>query len=215
MKISENVVKDLLPVYLAGEASADTVSLVEEFLARNPEWRALAEGPPTAGLPEVEVPANLERRSLELTRRLLARKNWLLGGAIFFTFLPMSFAVTGSRQYFLFREAPVAAAFALAAALGLWAGFLDTCRRLNYTGLQARRSWGVRIGWSMMGCLVGAVGVLVMESFGAELWPLWRPVRSFVPVAGGLLAVWLGERLNRVATIDELHRPVSLFNELR
>ena len=215
MKLSENVVKDLLPVYLAGEASADTVSLVEEFLARNPEWRALVEGPPTAGLPGVEVPANLERRSLELTRRLLARKNWLLGGAIFFTFLPMSFPVTGSRQYFLFREAPMAAAFALAVALGLWAGFLDTCRRLNYTGLQARRSWGVRIGWALMGCLVATMGVLVMESLGAGLWTYWRPVRSFVPIAAGLLSVWLGERLNQVATIDDLHQPVSLLKKPR
>ena len=37
MKVTQNVIHDLLPVYLAGEASADTAVLVEEFLRLDPD----------------------------------------------------------------------------------------------------------------------------------------------------------------------------------
>ena len=36
MKITQNVVMDLLPVYLSGEASPDTKDLIEEFLRQDP-----------------------------------------------------------------------------------------------------------------------------------------------------------------------------------
>src|SRR5438067_319948 len=37
MNVTQNVIHDLLPAYLAGEASADTVALVEEFLRLDPD----------------------------------------------------------------------------------------------------------------------------------------------------------------------------------
>ncbi len=37
MKVTRDVVKDLLAVYAAGEASADTGALVEEWLRSDPE----------------------------------------------------------------------------------------------------------------------------------------------------------------------------------
>ena len=37
MKVTRDVVKDLLPIYLADEASADTRSIVEEWLRTDPE----------------------------------------------------------------------------------------------------------------------------------------------------------------------------------
>ena len=37
MNISREVVKDLIPVYLAGDASADTRTLVESYLKTDPE----------------------------------------------------------------------------------------------------------------------------------------------------------------------------------
>jgi hypothetical protein len=211
MQISENVVKDLLPIYMAGEASPETVQLVEEFLARHPELRALVSLQPDAALPEMEIPGGLEHRSLTLTRRLLSRKQWLLGAAILLSLAPLSFAHIGSRQYFLFRDAPMAAALALAAGLGSWLLYLDTCRRLNHTGLQAPRSWSVRMTWYGVGAALGALTLLV-GSHLAGVQP-WSPLRIWVPLGGGLLAVWLGEKLNRVASIEELHKPTSLFGK--
>ena len=37
MNISRDVVKDLIPVYLAGDASSDTQALVESYLKTDPE----------------------------------------------------------------------------------------------------------------------------------------------------------------------------------
>ena len=59
MKITRDVVTDLLPLYVAGEASADTRALVEEYLLEDPGLQAeanharreLAAGPPTASAP--------------------------------------------------------------------------------------------------------------------------------------------------------------------
>jgi len=38
MKITRDVVYDLLPAYFAGEVSADTRALIDEFLASDPEF---------------------------------------------------------------------------------------------------------------------------------------------------------------------------------
>lgn len=43
MELHRDVIVDLLPVYLAGEASAETRQLVESQLARDPELARLAE----------------------------------------------------------------------------------------------------------------------------------------------------------------------------
>ena len=37
MNVTRNVIDDLLPAYLSGEASPDTVALVDEFLRQDPE----------------------------------------------------------------------------------------------------------------------------------------------------------------------------------
>ena len=52
MKVTQNVIHDLLPAYLAGEASADTVALVEEFLRLDPELARTAEALRSTPLPE-------------------------------------------------------------------------------------------------------------------------------------------------------------------
>jgi anti-sigma factor RsiW len=43
MKVTRDVVYDLLPAYFAGEVSADTRSLIKEFFATDPEFGRMAE----------------------------------------------------------------------------------------------------------------------------------------------------------------------------
>ncbi len=43
MNVTRNVVYDLLPSYFAGDASADTRLLVDEYFARDPEFGRMAE----------------------------------------------------------------------------------------------------------------------------------------------------------------------------
>ena len=42
-QVTKDMVRDLLPVYLAGEASADTRAVVEAFLAEDRELREIVE----------------------------------------------------------------------------------------------------------------------------------------------------------------------------
>jgi predicted anti-sigma-YlaC factor YlaD len=43
MKVTRNVIYDLLPAYFAGEVSADTRALIEEFLETDPDLRLMAD----------------------------------------------------------------------------------------------------------------------------------------------------------------------------
>ena len=70
MNITKNVVLDLLPVYLAGEASDDTRRLVEEYLTRDPDLAQRVRQHSTKGLdsaPVTTLPPDLELRTLKRT----------------------------------------------------------------------------------------------------------------------------------------------------
>ena len=43
MKVTRDVIYDLLPAYFAGEVSADTRALIEEFFATDPDFGRMAE----------------------------------------------------------------------------------------------------------------------------------------------------------------------------
>lgn len=212
MHITDNVIRDLMPLYMAGEASPDTIRLVEEYLAHNPALRSLAmEEPPIA---PVDSPPPLEKRSLEHTRSLLARKNRWLAAAVLFTLAPFAFRF-GEQGIatVLYRDMPWLAAAALLIGLAAWAGFLLTLRRLSFTGFPAPRSWPARLGWAFTGYLIGCVLYLVASHLGATAWPFWRYLNSTLPMLCAFFAVYLGERLHRFATIEEFHRPTTLFTE--
>lgn len=141
MQIADEVMKDLLTVYLSGEASEQTGRLVEAYLTERPDLRRVVETARNLKVAETTAPPpGLERRALDRTRRLLARKNLMLGLAIAFTCLPLSFVVDDrGLKFVLLRDAPLAACAALAAAAAFWAVFAVTCRRLAPTGLARRR----------------------------------------------------------------------------
>jgi len=70
MKVTREVIADLWPVYVSGEAAPDTRALVEEFLGQDPEWeRTLraAEGQGIAALP-ADLPPDHEVQTLERVR---------------------------------------------------------------------------------------------------------------------------------------------------
>jgi anti-sigma factor RsiW len=139
MTVTAEVIKDLLPLYVAGQGSADTQALVEEFLRTDPQLAALA-----AALHEEEdripqpasMPPGAERTALATTRSLLRRRSYLLGFALMFTGLPLSFIFDSSGlRFLLLRDAPVFALVSWVAAAGLWAAFGHVARQLRVTGL--------------------------------------------------------------------------------
>jgi len=139
MKVTQNVIQDLLPVYVAGEASADTVSLVEDFLRSDPELARTVDGLRGGALPEIPVALRptQEKEVLTMTKQLLRWRGILMGLAVFLTLLPLSFRFSNGRITWMFlQESPVALTVAVGlAAASSWGGFLYVRRRLEGTGL--------------------------------------------------------------------------------
>ncbi len=139
MKITRDVIHDLLPAYLAGEASTDTVALVEEFLRQDPDLVRTVEALRANPLPELPIALRptQEKETLNMTKRLLRWRGILMGVAMFLTMLPMSFRFDNGRitWRFLRDMPPEATALVCMGALACWGGFLYVRRRLHGTGL--------------------------------------------------------------------------------
>jgi len=135
-ELTREVVKDLLPLYAAGEASQDSRALVEEWLRTDPELARLAAELQGGGAPPAEARAGAGRKELATARALLRKRSWLMGLAILFTGLPLSFVFDEhGLQLFMLRDAPRTSAALWAIAAGLWVGFGAVSRKLKVTGL--------------------------------------------------------------------------------
>lgn len=196
--VTKDVIRDLLPVYVSGEATADTKRLVEEFLATDPELRSLAQAAAEVQLPPAVAPSGLESmemRALDYTRSLLTRKMWLFAASLFFSVLPMAFAFDGHRLTFLMaRDHPAVALPSLIAALAGWAGFLSISRRLSMTGMEPPPTRLTHFWWVLTGALLGAsITVMVYVWLGNVVWRLAiTPV--CVLIAASLRRLWRSAR---------------------
>jgi len=136
MNITRDVITDLLPAYLSGEASADTRALVEEMAGRDPDIGRLVEAARHERMDAmmhdaVALPPNLERDVVARTRAVLRRRSWTLALALFFTCLPLVFAFGDGRITFvMFRDQPGSRLFWLSAAY-LWFDYVRQSRRLR------------------------------------------------------------------------------------
>jgi len=80
MEITRNVILDLLPLYLAGEVSADTRALVENYLETAPELAKVAKQSAAMELPgDIPIPLTKEDE-MEAYRK--AKKLMFLGTVI-------------------------------------------------------------------------------------------------------------------------------------
>ncbi len=131
MNVTRNVIEDLLPVYLAGEASDDTRALLEEYQREHPEFAAqLRESIARAGeiraAPAAPSP-DPEKATLECTRKRMRIRSQMTGFAIGYGFLPFAFVIDhGHLTWLMVRDSPKAAiAFWIASAVcgvAAWAG---------------------------------------------------------------------------------------------
>jgi anti-sigma factor RsiW len=139
MNVTRDIVKDLLPLYVAGEGSPETRAAVESFLRSDPELARLADAlraDEVAAAHAAGTQPDAGRAALVRTKALLRRRSWLLSFAIFFTGLPLSFAADAHGiRFFLLRDAPALASASLAVGAVLWIVYFVTSRRLRVTGL--------------------------------------------------------------------------------
>ena len=104
MNVTDDVLNDLLTMYLAGEASADTRALIEDRARREPAVAArLAAARAVdlaAALPETP-PRDVELRALTRTRQTLFLRHLFWAGGVFFMLLPLVFSVDNKGVEFL------------------------------------------------------------------------------------------------------------------
>lgn len=137
MNISRDVVKDLIAVYLAGDASADTRTLVESYLKTDPELAKDVEaaGGATLGLPPTRTPT-AEKQTLEATQQQIKARTSTLAVALIFTVLPLTFAFHGKTiTFLLIRDAPVIGIAWWVTAAIMWIWHVMIRRRLRVSGL--------------------------------------------------------------------------------
>jgi anti-sigma factor RsiW len=139
MNVTREVIVDLLPVYLSGEASAATKELVESYMKQDPELAQRLRSQWVENLNKATpamLPPELELKAFRRTKSLLGWQKWLLGFAIFFTAISASFQVTTSGAsvtdfHFLLQKDPVEMGTCLALAAAFWTGYFLLRRRLH------------------------------------------------------------------------------------
>jgi len=90
MEVTRNVILDLLPLYLANEASADTRALVEKYLETDPELAKVAKESAAMELPEdIPVPLSKEDQmeAYKEAKRLLLQRTIIWASVIAIAFL--------------------------------------------------------------------------------------------------------------------------------
>ncbi len=135
MTPSKDVIRDLLPLYVAGEASADTVKLVEKAILDDDGLALEAEALRRADPGAVAAPARTtdrDRIALRRIREAVRERSVLLAAAVFLSLVPFSFYFAGGQLRFLMiRDAPSMAIAALVAAAGAWVGWFALGRRIG------------------------------------------------------------------------------------
>ncbi len=124
MKVTRDVIMDLWPAYVAGEASADSRALIDEFVRNDPEFgeelRRPADMVPASPL----LPPDLEAEALTRTRQKLRGYRPLLLLALVFTGLAFGRIVSDTAWQVSPRNfiatASVAAVFWVAFFVALW-----------------------------------------------------------------------------------------------
>lgn len=142
MPVTREVIRDLMTVVYAGEASAESRRLVEEHLATDPELAREAEAlraalamPETMAMSAAPAPS-AEKQTLDATRQLLKLRSGLFAVALFFTLLPFTIVVRHSEVTFLLiRDAPVIGFAWWATAAVMWIWYARVRRRMRVTGL--------------------------------------------------------------------------------
>lgn len=85
MSITRPVILDLWPVYVSGEASAETRALVDEYLRADPEFARQLREDPLGRIAPPPLPPDVETNAFARARRRLRGFPWLLQLAILFS----------------------------------------------------------------------------------------------------------------------------------
>lgn len=131
--VSRDIIIDLLPLYFADEASPASRTLVEDYLAANPDFAETmrASQQASAAIP-ADFPEHGGHRAIKRIRSELIWRGALIAIGIFTTLVPLSFVYSDhGLEYFMLRDAPAVAAAFLGIAAFCWSLLWYLVRRMN------------------------------------------------------------------------------------
>jgi anti-sigma factor RsiW len=137
--LTDDVMNDLLTVYLAGEASADTRAMVDAHARENPAFGARMAAAGAVAVPDVSggrVTGDHELRALARTRQFIRLRTIFCAAAVWFTLMPLSFrGGTDGVEFLLLGRQPglVWAFWSLAAAS--WTAWYVMHRSIRRAGI--------------------------------------------------------------------------------
>ncbi len=138
MKVTRDVVTDLLPLYLSGDASDDTRRLVDDFMTTDPEFAQVARGMSDAALKHDKLPPispEIELQTIKKTKRLVRLRDAFFWISVFVTTTPFAVWDTSWGSGFLIRDWPRLAVGLGVLAITSWCIYFALKRRLSSTGL--------------------------------------------------------------------------------
>lgn len=138
MKVTREVVVDLLPLYLSGDASDDTRRLVDDFMTTDPEFAQVATGTSNAFLGHEDLPPispEIELQTIKKIKSLVRLRDALFWIAAFLTPTPLAVWNTSWGSGYLIRDYPILAAGLGVVAITTWCCYFALKRRLSSTGL--------------------------------------------------------------------------------
>ena len=138
MNVTREVIVDLLPVYLSGEASPATCSLVEEYMKQDAELAQRVRSQWAENFARLAPPPELELRALRRAHHLLALQKWLMGLGIGFLACSLSFGTTYEDGrfrggHFFLADHPLGYGIFMALGLACWIAYFLMRRRLRAT----------------------------------------------------------------------------------
>ena len=129
-RIPQHVILDLLPLYIEGEVSNETHSLIEEYLKQDPQLAKLVEQAKIApSLQEIPAPLKKENEmeALKKVKKLMIQHNVFLALAVILTLM------MGISYIFLWDEPRGAAAPFVFGGLAafFWTAFFMVNRKIS------------------------------------------------------------------------------------
>jgi len=135
MNVTREVILDLLPAYLSGEASRETCVLVDAFRAKDPEIdRTIREETEQLkGESPMSIRPDAERESLLRTQSMLRFRTVTMALATAFSLFPVSFYAHDNQVDFLWELSPQIAAASALGAIGFWIAYLVARHQMRVT----------------------------------------------------------------------------------
>jgi anti-sigma factor RsiW len=135
MEVTRDLIVDLLPAYVCGDASPGTRLIVEAFLERDPELARIVKNASVTALQQpLGSPPDRQKEALDQTKRLIRRAAWLQTVAIFLTLFMFFLEWSSSGIRFLLMRYRPLAVVSIVIVLGCWIAYFRVRARLRVAG---------------------------------------------------------------------------------